>query len=203
MVMSQQELGQFQREIQLNELTQLEQREEKYAKKLASLEEMTNVFLVALMTFFAVWVNLLLYSDEIGMDLISATWEAFSMGCVIAIVCLFFYSQIFTQIDKKAKTELMQKRVQLGIASDPSMFGAPQPQQSMVPQMQQVPQQMQQMQQMPQMPQTQMPNLPQMPPTPEMTPQQEVSDGDEGETKKPKVNRTRGPDGRYTPKGGK
>ena len=196
MVMSQQELGQFQREIQLTELTQLEQREEKYAKKLASLEEMTNVFLVALMTFFAVWINLLLYSDEIGMDLLSATWEAFSMGCVIAIVCLFFYSQIFTQIDKKAKTELMQKRVQLGIASDPSMFGAPQPQQSMVPQMQQMPQQMQQMQQIPQMPQQmpqQMPNPPQMPPMPEMpeeTPEEEP-------TTKPKVNRTRGPDGKF------
>ena len=199
--MSPQELGQFQRDMQMNELIQLEQREKKYASKLASLEEMTNVFLVALMTFFAVWVNLLLYSDKIGMDLISATWEAFSMGCVIAIVCLFFYSQIFQNIDKKAKSELMQKRVQLGIASDPnSMFGQ-QSQQGMIPQMQQQPQQLPQM---PQQMQQQMPQMPPMPPMPQLNPLTPVhpqpltpEEGEESNSK-PKVNRTRGPDGRYS-----
>ena len=187
--MSPQELGQFQRDMQMNELVQLEQREKNYARKIASLEEMTNVFLIALMTFFAVWVNLLLYSDEIGMDLMSATWEAFSMGCVIAIVCLFFYSQIFQSIDKKAKNELMQKRVQLGIAADPNAVFGQQPQQGMVPQMQQQPQQL------PQMPMPQMPQMAQQPQLNPLTPPQTESDNEE--SKKPKVNRTRGPDGRY------
>lgn len=196
--MSPQELGQFQRDMQMSELVQLEAREKKYSGKLASLEEMTNVFLVALMTFFAVWVNLLLYSDEIGMDLVSATWEAFSMGCVIAIVCLFFYSQIFQNIDKKAKNELMQKRVQLGIASDPNAMFGQQSQQGMVPQMQQQPQQLPQMQQIQQMPQ---PQLPQMP-MPQLNPSSpSEGNNDDENSSKATVKRTRGPDGRYVPKG--
>ena len=191
--MSPHELGQFQRDMQMAELTALEQREGKYAGKLASLEEMTNVFLVALMTFFAVWVNLLLYSEEIGMDLVSATWEAFSMGCVIAIVCLFFYSQIFQSIDKKAKTELMQKRVQLGIQTDPNnMYGQQSPQQGMVPPMTQMPQQLPQ-----QLPQQPLPQ--QLMPQPQLHPLPPMGDvpAEGQEQAKPKVNRERGPDGRY------
>jgi hypothetical protein len=99
-------------EYQVAELQRLEQKVNAYEHKLAAMKEMTNVFLVALISFYAVWIYALVYEV---MEWPIATWTALSIACTFAIGLLMAYMWAFASVDRQAKADLYQRRMSLGV----------------------------------------------------------------------------------------
>jgi len=95
-------------DYQANEMARIEHRAHLYENKLASVKEMTNVFLVALMCFYAVWVPFLLFEV---MKWPEATWTALSIACTLAIGLLMAYILSINSQHKKAVAELYMRKM--------------------------------------------------------------------------------------------
>lgn len=109
-------------DYQANEMARIEHRAHLYENKLASVKEMTNVFLVALMCFYAVWVPFLLFEV---MKWPEATWTALSIACTLAIGLLMAYILSINSQHKKAVAELYMRKM----GSQMGGMGMPQQQQ--------------------------------------------------------------------------
>jgi hypothetical protein len=95
-------------EYQAAEMARLEYRANLYQNKLAAVKEMTNVFLVALMCFYAVWVPFLFFEV---MEWPSATWTALSIACTLAVGLLMAYILSISSAHKQAVTDLYSRRM--------------------------------------------------------------------------------------------
>lgn len=105
-------------EYQVAELQRLEHKVNAYEHKLAAMKEMTNVFLVALISFYAVWIYALVYDV---MEWPIATWTALSIACTFAIGLLMAYMWAFASVDRQAKADLYQRRMSLGVVPQPEV----------------------------------------------------------------------------------
>ena len=154
-------------QMQMQELQKTEEKAKEYENKLASIKELTNVFLIALMCFVAVWVPFLFLEVQ---PIQQATWTAISIGSTLSITVLLVYIMLFSAYNNKAQQELYQRRMSLGVMpaqTEIQGYGFNQQPQPMQPQPMQPQQQMNNW--MENMPQVQPPTLPQQP-TPEMPP---------------------------------
>jgi len=151
-------------QMQMQELQKTEEKAKEYENKLASIKELTNVFLIALMCFVAVWVPFLFLEVQ---PIQQATWTAISIGSTLSITVLLVYIMLFSAYNNKAQQELYQRRMSLGVMPAPTEIQGygfnqqpqPQPMQPMQPQPMQPQQQMNNW--MENMPQMQPPTLPQ------------------------------------------
>ena len=95
-------------DYQFRDMAALEKRVREYQEKLASMKEMTNIFLVALVSFYCVWIPFLFYEV---MSWPEATWTALSIACTAAIALLMAYVFSISSKDKEAKSELYSRRI--------------------------------------------------------------------------------------------
>ena len=106
-------------DFQAAELARVENKAMLYEQKLASVKEMTNVFLVALMCFYAVWVPFLLFEVQ---DWPEATWTALSIACTLAIGLLMVYILLINGQHKKVVSDLYARK--MGGLMPQQQFGA-------------------------------------------------------------------------------
>ena len=95
-------------EYQAADMARLEHRANLYQNKLAAVKEMTNVFLVALMCFYAVWVPFLFFEV---MEWPNATWTALSIACTLAVGLLMAYILSISSAHKQAVSDLYSRRM--------------------------------------------------------------------------------------------
>jgi len=95
-------------EYQMRDLAALEGRVQQYEEKLAAVKEMTNIFLIALVSFYAVWIPFLFYEV---MAWPQATWTALSIASTAAVALLMAYVFTISSKDKQAKAELFTRRM--------------------------------------------------------------------------------------------
>ena len=104
-------------QMQMQELQKTEEKAKEYENKLASIKELTNVFLIALMCFVAVWVPFLFLEVQ---PIQQATWTAISIGSSLSIAVLLVYIMLFSSYHNKAQQELYQRRMSLGVMPPPT-----------------------------------------------------------------------------------
>ena len=95
-------------DYQLRDMAALEGRVQQYEEKLAAVKEMTNIFLIALVSFYTVWIPFLFYEV---MAWPQATWTALSIASTAAVALLMAYVFTISSKDKQAKAELFTRRM--------------------------------------------------------------------------------------------
>ena len=95
-------------DYQMRDMAALEGRVQQYEEKLAAVKEMTNIFLIALVSFYTVWIPFLFYEV---MAWPQATWTALSIASTAAVALLMAYVFTISSKDKLAKAELFSRRM--------------------------------------------------------------------------------------------